>query len=45
MTIFVRITDKFFTDDEYRTFSKGTYKVRWIDEDIATVTYLSGNKK
>ncbi|PRR81942.1 hypothetical protein [Clostridium vincentii] len=42
--IFVRITDKFFTDDEYRTFSKGTYKVRWIEEDIATVTYLSGNR-
>lgn len=42
--IFVRINDKFFTDDQYRTFSAGTYKVRWIDEDIATVTYLSGNK-
>lgn len=42
--IFVRIDDKFFTDDEYRTFSKGTYKVRWIEEDIATVTYLSGNR-
>lgn len=40
--IFFRVVDKYFTDNQYRTFSKGTYKVNWVNNHIAKVTYLKG---
>lgn len=40
--IFFRVVDKYFTDNQYRIFSKGTYKVHWVNNHIAKVTYLKG---
>lgn len=40
--IFFRVVDKYFTYNQYRTFSNGTYKVHWVNDNIAKVTYLTG---
>ena len=41
--IFGQINDRFITKDKYRTFSKETYKINWLNNNIATITYLTGN--
>lgn len=40
--IFGQINDRFITKDKYRTFSEGTYKINWLNNNIATITYLTG---
>ena len=42
--LFGKKTDEYVTKNIYRPFSAGTYKVNWINDNIATVNYLDSNK-
>ena len=43
--LFGKKNGEYATGDMYRPFSAGTYKVNWINDNIATVNYLDNKNK